>query len=235
MPIDATPRSPRATNLQATRAAPDIGRPASTLPRFDVARFWDADSTPACLACASRALGTLVAGARTPEIEAAIVMASLMHDVAYYYGGNSTDRDLADDLFGRQIRAFVARLKPNDPEAERAAARTAAADVAAVQLGGGFPFGKSYSWSYGFDHANRGYASHLPDEAAKIRAVAREAFTEVVRQIAAGDFELSDVLKEKLATAKPEYQARFQEAIVRLAKSLRVDLQGDNADSIPGF
>lgn len=235
MTIDTTRRAARQATRAITPAVPDIGRPASTLPRFDVARFWDADSTPACLACASRALGNVVLGARTPEIEAAIVMASLMHDVAYYYGGNSTDRDMTDDLFGRQIRAFVARLKPNDPDAERAAARTAAADVAAVQLGGGFPFTKPYSWSYGFDGPNRGYASHLPDEAAKIRAIARSSFSDVVHQLAAGTFELSDVLKDKLAAAKPEYQERFKEAIVRLAKGLRADLQSDNASSIPGF
>ncbi len=235
MPVDPSTRAFRAVPLSANQGAPDIGRPASTLPRFDVARFWDADSTPACLACASRALGSMVAGARTPEIEAAIVMASLMHDVAYYYGGNSTDRDTADDLFGRQIQAFVARLRPNDPEAERAAARTAAADVAAVQLGGGFPFGQSYSWSYGFAKPDRGYASHLPDEEAKIRDIARGAFADVVRQIAAGTFELSDVLKGKLAAAKPEYQERFKDAIVRLAKGLHADLRSDRAHSIPGF
>lgn len=239
MPIDtstAGSRARRAPNATAALdVAPDIGRPASTLPRFSVAKFWDADSTPACLACASRALGSVVAGARTPEIEAGIVMASLMHDVAYYYGGNSTDRDTADATFGRQIRYFVSKLKPGDEDAAKAAARTAAADVAAVQLGGGFPFGSSYSWSYGFAKPDRGYASHLPDEANKIRTIAHETFAEVVGQVASGRFELSDVLKGKLAQAKPEYQQRFKESMVRLAKALQSDLRGGRAEQIPGF
>lgn len=235
MPSAILTTLPTVTSSRARALAPDIGRPASTLPRFDVEKFWDADSTPPALACLSRKLGDLLPGARTPEIEAAIVLASLMHDVGYYYGGNSTDRDRVDDTFGRQIQHFVGKLKPGDDDAARAAARTASIDVAAVQIGGGCPFNRSYSWSYGFAGPDRGYASHLPDEDAKIRAIARGTFTDVVKQIAARSFEPSEVLKGKLAKAPPAYQQRFLDAMVRLATAVQADLKSGKADSIPGF
>ncbi|MBI1947966.1 MAG: hypothetical protein HYS27_19910 [Deltaproteobacteria bacterium] len=235
MPLATRTALPTVATSRARALAPDIGRPASTLPRFDVERFWDADSTPPALACLSRKLGDLLPGARTPEIEAAIVLASLMHDVGYYYGGNSTDRDRVDDTFGLQIRHFVGKLKPGDEDAARAAARTAAIDVAAVQLGGGCPFNQPYSWSYAFAGHDRGYASHLPDEDAKIRAIARGTFADVVAQIAACDFEPSEVLKGKLAKAPAAYQRRFLDAMVRLAKAVQTDLKAGKANTIPGF
>jgi hypothetical protein len=187
----------------AARTGVEYGSPTAHLPRFDVQRFWDADSTPPALACLSRGLGQLLpsSGARTPTIEAGVVMASLMHDVAYYYGGNSTDRDSADRLFGAQIPFFVGLL---DKGAVAAAERTAAVDVMAVSAGGGFPFRESYSWSYGWEKRDRGYASLNPGEAERIQGVARETFKQVVGQIASGTFQLSDVLREKLSRADPQ-------------------------------
>lgn len=235
MPFAPLATVPTVTSARTRALEADIGRPASTLPRFDVEKFWDADSTPPALACLSRKLGDLLPGARTPEIEAAIVLASLMHDVGYYYGGNSTDRDRVDATFGRQIQHFVGKLKPGDEDVARAAKRTAAIDVAAVQVGGGCPFNQAYSWSYGFAGPDRGYASHLPDEDAKIRAIARSTFTDVVAQIARCDFEPSEVLKGKLAKAPPAYQRRFLDAVVRLAKAVQADLKAGKANTIPGF
>ena len=80
--IDA---SGHAHHASKTATTPDIGAPASTLPKFNVSKFWDADSTPPALACVSRSVGGWVPsiGARTAKVVAAVLMASLMHDVAY--------------------------------------------------------------------------------------------------------------------------------------------------------
>jgi hypothetical protein len=47
--LSSSPNSPSVPNLR---------RPASTLPPFDVQKSWDMDSTPAALAQASRAVGS---------------------------------------------------------------------------------------------------------------------------------------------------------------------------------
>lgn len=222
------------TDARVASGAPkDYGAPTVHLPRFDVARFWDADSTPAALACLSRGVGRALptSGARTPEVEAGVVLASLMHDVAYYYGGNSTDRYNADQLFGAQIPYFVGLL---DPAAVAAARRTAVVDVAAVDMGGGFPFCASYSWSYGWAKSDRGYATLNRGENEKVQAVARETFTEVVKQIASGRFQLSGALKAKLEAADPLHRDAVKAAVVRLARKL-VPLLLAGGRGVPGF
>lgn len=161
-----------------------------------------------------------------------MVLASLMHDVAYYYGGSMDDKARADQLFGAQIPAFVQRL---DPNAVAAAKVTSAVDVAAVKLGGGVPFDQSYSWSYGFKQADRGYATLDAGENAKIDELGRAAFKEVVAKIATGNFEPNAVLKGKLAQASPEYQAQVKASIVKLAKSLQRELAADGGKNLPGF
>lgn len=211
---------------------PDIGRPASTLPRFDVQKYWDADSTPSALASLSRAVGGVAprSGGRTPVIEAAIVMASLMHDVAYYYGGWSSDRERADELFGAQIPYFAAKL---DPEAIGPAKVAAAVDVAAVRVGGGVPFKEGYSWSYGFEPSQRGYATLDPGQLKQVQQISRETFREVVGQIAAGQFHISEVLAAKLGKASPEYQEEVKANIVKLCQALQRDFE--RGADLPGF
>lgn len=225
-------RSPVAQTSKKT-VTPDIGAPASTLPKFSVKKFWDADSTPPALACVSRQVAGWLpnSGARTPQVEASVVMASLMHDVSYYYGGWQDQKTQADALFGKQIVAFAKLL---GPEAGAAAKVTAAVDEAAVTLGGGVPFEQSYSWSYGFSQADRGYASLNPGEAEKIRAISQETFKSVIDQIASGKFKPSAVLKGKLAKADPEYQAQIKASLVTLAKQLQKQLK-TNPSSVPGF
>lgn len=233
MPRILSDRSAPAASSRRHRDV-DIGRPASTLPRFSVAKFWDADSTPAALACVSRALGQWAprSGARTPETEAAVVMASLMHDVAYYYGGSQAEKMRADQLFGAQIPYFAGKLNPS---AVPAARLTAAADVAAVTLGGGVPFLESYSWSYGLPQSDRGYTTLERGEGAKIQRISRETFKRVVDQIAGGRFKMSDVLKNKLEQTDPEYRKQVKASIVNLAKSLKQEFERDGGRSIPGF
>ncbi len=218
---------------EANHRAPDIGAPATTLPRFSVDKFWDADSTPPALASLSRGVGGWLpkSGARTPQVEASVALASLMHDVSYYYGGWQDQKAGADDLFARQIVSFAGRLSP---EAKQAAQLTAAVDKAAVALGGGVPFDKSYSWSYGFAQADRGYATLDPGEAEKIRGISQQTFRTVVNQLAEGKFKPSAVLKGKLAKADPVYQQQFKEELVRLAKSVQAQLKTDPT-SVPGF
>lgn len=227
-------RLAEACAAKGANAAPDIGRPASTLPRFEVQKYWDADSTPAALASLSRAVGSVApkSGGRTPTIEAGIVMASLMHDVAYYYGGWSADRERADQLFGAQIPFFAGKL---DPEAVSSAKVAAMVDVAAVRVGGGVPFHESYSWSYGFAPAQRGYATLNPGQSEQVQRIARGTFREVVGQIASGQFLLSDVLAAKLAKATPEYQAEVKASIVKLCQALQKDFENGAAGEIPGF
>ncbi len=212
---------------------PDIGRPASTLPRFDIQKYWDADSTPSALASLSRAVGGIAprSGGRTPVIEASIVMASLMHDVAYYYGGWSSDRERADELFGAQIPYFAAKL---DPEAIGPAKVAAAVDVAAVRVGGGVPFKEGYSWSYGFEPSQRGYATLDPGQLEQVQQISRETFREVVSQIAAGQFHISEVLTAKLGKASPEYQEQVKANIVKLCQALQRDFERGTG-GLPGF
>ncbi len=228
--IDA---SGHAHHASKTATTPDIGAPASTLPKFNVSKFWDADSTPPALACVSRSVGGWLpsSGARTPKVEAAVVMASLMHDVAYYYGGWQDQKSAADALFGKQIVAFAGKF---GAEVQNSAKTTAAIDQAAVALGGGVPFEESYSWSYGLPMDQRGYATLNPGEQEKIRAISQQTFKTVVNQIAEGKFKPSDVLKGKLAKADPAYQQEIKEALVALAKSLQKDLK-TNPSSVPGF
>ena len=87
-------------------------RPTDLLESFNPQKSWDADSTPPALAALSRKIGELFPkmGARTPEIEAAIVLASLMHDVAYYYGGSRSEKQDADSRFRKQIPFFASLL-----------------------------------------------------------------------------------------------------------------------------
>ena len=225
-------RSQVEARLQPTRGK-DYGAPTTELPRFSAQKYWDADSTPPALACLSRSVGRLFpsSGARTPAVEAGIVLASLMHDVAYYYGGNSTDRDNADRLFGAQIPWFVGLIDKSSVEAARTAA---CVDEAAVNLGGGFPFRESYSWSYGWKKNDRGYASLNPGENERVRAVARESLAEVVGAIAASKFTVSGILKEKLQRATPAHQEAVKAAVVEMAKALKPLLDGGGA-GVPGF
>lgn len=214
--------------------APDVSRPASTLPRFSVDKFWDADSTPPALAAISRAVGGWAprSGARTPDIEAGVIMASLMHDVAYHYGGSIADKAAADKRFGDQIPYFVSKLNPDAVDASRV---TAAADVAAVTLGGGAPFLESYSWSYGFDKLQqRGFQALAPGERTKIHSIEQQTFRQVVDQIADGKFQPSEVLKNKLAAVPPEYAEQIKTNMVKLAKALQVELR-KGGSNIPGY
>lgn len=231
-------RMPRVdSSTHATRAAKtataDIGAPASTLPRFNVKKFWDADSTPPALACVSRSVGSWLpnSGARTPKVEAAVVLASLMHDVSYYYGGWQDQKSAADSLFGKQIVAFAGVF---GPETKNAARTTAAIDQAAVALGGGVPFEQSFSWSYGFAQSERGFASLNPGEQEKIRSIGQQTFKTVINQIAEGKFKPSDVLKGKLAKADPAYQQEIKDSLVTLAKALQKQLKTDPS-KVPGF
>lgn len=205
-------------------------RPTNHLAPFNVQRSWDADSTPPALAAFSRKIGGLFpgSGARTPDIEAAIVLASLMHDVAYYYGGSASDKEAADALFRKQIPFFASLL---NQAAGRVAKVTALVDKLAVMIGGGPPFQESYSWGYGFEKAERGYTRLDPDEAMKIRRYAQDIFVKVVREIADQRFELSEVLQEKLAAAKPEYREKLKGAVVRLAG----ELARSEFREVPGF
>lgn len=215
------------------RAGRDPARPTRTLDRFSVERFWDADSTPPALAALSRVVGKLHAGsgARTPAIEAGIVMASLMHDVAYYYGGSEAQKSAADTLFGAQIPYFVGKL---DPASAKPAELTAAIDVDAVAVGGGWPFSESFSWSYGLPPPERGFHTLAGGEATRIRQTAREVFREVVDAIAEGRFQTSDVLKEKLKQAGAEHGAHVVEHVKALAHALRDELRSPRS-TIPGF
>lgn len=228
----AAGRSQVEARLQATQGK-DYGAPTTELPRFSVQKYWDADSTPPALACLSRTVGRLFpsSGARTPIVEAGIVLASLMHDVAYYYGGNSTDRDNADRLFGAQIPWFVGLIDKGSVEAARTAA---CVDEAAVNVGGGFPFCESYSWSYGWKKSDRGYASLNPGENERVRNVARDSLTEVVHAIAEGRFKLSGILEEKLARANLAHQEAVKAAVVQLAHALKPILDAGGA-GVPGF
>lgn len=213
----------------------DMARPTRSRPRFSVEKYWDADSTPPALAALSRAVGRIggKTGARTPEIEAAIVMASLMHDVGYYYGGPEAQKGLTDKLFGDQIPAFVKRLNPS---AAQAAKLTAMVDVEAVKFGGGGPlFDQSYSWSYGFEQPRRGYSQLADGEPQAIRRIAQETFKDVVGQISSGTFKMSGVLEGKLAKADPQYQKAIVAAVQKLAQSLQADFEKGNDASIPGF
>lgn len=230
--ITENARTPPTTSK---KVAPDYGRPASTLPKFSVKKFWDADSTPPALAGLSRQVGAWApkSGARTPQVEAGIAMASLMHDVAYYYGGSIADKQRADKLFGDQIPYFVGKLNPGAVEAAKA---TSLVDVAAVKAGGGVPFEESFSWSYGFEQSQRGFATLDGGENQKIDKISRDTFKQVVNQIANGTFKMSDVLKGKLAQASPAYQAEIKANMIKLAKELQQDLKSPAArKNIPGF
>lgn len=216
------------------RAGRDPSRPTRTLDPFSVEKFWDADSTPAPLAKLSRVLGKIDprSPARTPQIEAGIVMASLMHDVAYYYGGSEAQKAIADTLFGRQIPYFVGKL---DPQAGSRAKVTAAIDVDAVAFGGGFPFNQSYSWSYGFPRPERGYTTLEKGEIQRITKEAQSNFVAVVDAIADGTFQLSEVLRAKLQDAGPSYADPLIAQIKALAKILQAELRGPRRHEIPGF
>ncbi|MCC2868130.1 MAG: hypothetical protein LK562_10185, partial [Candidatus Accumulibacter phosphatis] len=90
---------------------------------------------------------------------------------------------------------------------------------------------KDYSWSFGFEKEKRGYTELEQTEAMKIRRCAQEVFVNVVREIAAQKFELSDVLRKKLAAAGSEYRDELKDAVVRLAKELtRLEFRG-----VPGL
>src|SRR5262245_22883375 len=105
----------------------DPQRPTKTFPPFNVAQHWDADSTPPIAAEISRFVGNLIPSgpARTPRIEAAIVLASLMHDVAYYYGGSEADKEAADRVFRQQIPYFA---ESRDPDLKSSATITGLVD-----------------------------------------------------------------------------------------------------------
>ncbi len=211
---------------------PRTTAPTQHLARFDVARFWDADSTPPALAALSRRVGARwpSSGARTPEIEAAVVLASLMHDVAYFYGGSAAQKAEADALFGAQIPAFVAKLAPEEVTASK---HTALVDVAAVTLGGGAPFKEPYSWGFGFPAAERGYVTLAPGELERIRQIARETFTQVITELAHGTFEVSEVLQHKLAAVEPAYREALTSKVVALARVVASDLKG--GVEVPGL
>jgi hypothetical protein len=211
----------------------DVSRPTSSLPRFHSKKFWDADSTPPALAALSRDIGELLpqSGARTPHIEAAVVMASLMHDVSYYYGGTRENKAAVDGLFGQQIPSFASRLSDSAGQAARV---TAAVDVAVVTVAGGWPFQEKYSWSYGFELQQRGFHELKAGEVAKIERVAQETFVGVVSRVAAGRVNDFPLVRAKLANVRPEYRCRLKTCLVDLARSLQTDL-ATNPGSIPGF
>lgn len=160
------------------------------------------------------------------------MMASLMHDVAYYYGGSLEDKANADKVFGRQIVAFAGLL---DSKAAGPAQRTAAVDVAAVTVGGGWPFREDYSWAYGFAEGNRQFTNLEPGEREKIQSVEGKTLQTVVKQIAAGQFTPSKQMQAKLDRLAPEYREQLLKSLQALAIELEKKLKGDGRKEIPGF
>jgi len=117
---------------------------------FEFAVDWDLDSTPDLVRRLSRALGT-----RTPELEASIALASLGHDIRYFYAGSQSMRQEADLLFKEEINEFAALLHSGGAKADL----VSSADWLAVNLFGGWPFKMPYSWGYGLPEDQRGYTS----------------------------------------------------------------------------
>jgi hypothetical protein len=224
------------TQLQSAPAASAkrMSAPTKALSRFNATTHWDSDSTPSALRTLSRATGKAwsQSGARTPKIEAAVVMASLMHDVRYYYGGDASARRNADKIFGQQIVAFA---KTFGPDVGRAAQVTAKVDQAAVGLGGGFPFNQDYSWGFGFHQKARGYVKLEPSEQTEIGKVARETFKDTVKQIAAGTFEFSAAQKDKFNhPGDPSYGKALKSELQVLAKTLLAEMDAGKT-KLPGL
>ena len=212
-------------------------RPFDTMPTFDVQKHWDGDSTPAALAELSRTVAAVLpnSGARTPVIEAAIFMASLMHDCGYYYGGTAANRAEVDELFRKQIVYFATML---DPTAADAATRTAAVDEVAVQFGGGRPFDEPYSWSFGFeDLAERGYRPLAAGQEEKIRKHKQNVFRDAVRAITTqpGAFGVDSAIEPKLSTMKPVDRRATVEQINRLCSLLNARLNPQDTSNDKGW
>jgi hypothetical protein len=204
------------------------------LPLFNPRKHWDADSTPGPLRDFSRNVGKLWGntGARTPKVEAAIVMASLMHDVAYYYGGSGTQRAQADETFGKQIEAFGALFGPDIGKATRA---TALVDKVAVRAGGGFPFKEDYSWGFGNPESQRGYTKLGAAEGQKIHGIAERTFRSTVQKIADGTFEYSKVQKQKFGKPDdPAYGKALEKEMRVLAKKIMEQVD-QSPGTIPGL
>ncbi len=208
--------------------------PTQSLPRFNPRKHWDADSTPGPLRDFSRNVGKVWGnvGARTPKVEAAIVMASMMHDVAYYYGGSSGQREKADETFGAQIEAFGKLFGPDIGKATQA---TALVDKVAVRVGGGFPFKEDYSWGFGKPENQRGYTTLNAAEGKQIHGIAERTFRSTVKKIADGTFEYSTVQKQKFAKPDaPAYAKALEKEMQALAKKVLAQLES-SPGSIPGL
>ena len=136
---------------------------------FDLGKDWDLDSTPWWFKRISRRLGV-----RTPELEAAIILASLGHDIRYYYGGTRDMKDEADRAFEREIIVYAGIL--GGPEwAERAAG----VDRFAVGLFG-IPSAAGFAWSYGMPPLKRGFTPPSPTQRRTIDQVVQTLYLRVV-------------------------------------------------------
>lgn len=210
--------------------------PFDKFPRFGE-RDADGDSTPYLLREFSRLLGDTFEGFpfRTPEIETAIIAASFMHDIAYYYGGSEAQKDNADDLFEKQILYVVGLL---DPKQTTRARVTAAFDKAAVKLGGGWPFREDYSWGFGIkDPADREYLTLAPGQEAKITKFKREKLEEVLRLLSEGKFKATPKQLQILeSTVSPE-RAQELRALLKEAAGILVKQLQDKGTrkQVPGY
>ncbi len=132
---------------------------------FDMGRHWDLDSTPMLIKLLSRGLGI-----RTPKVEASLVLASLAHDVRYYYGGSRERKSDTDARFAHDLRRYARMI-----DASRVGF-VASADLAAVKMFGGAPFIAGYAWSFGKKRwSERGYREAGSETLAAIDEVARVA------------------------------------------------------------
>lgn len=200
-------------------------RPYETLARFDPATHWDLDSTPDNLRQLSRTLGF-----RDGAIEAAIVMASLRHDIRYYYGGTgggwslwSGDKEAADKAFRGEIIDFAGRLSDNDLKARL----VADVDFAAVTVGGVPELNKPYSWSYGLS-GPKGYFGISDAERAQIQTFANNTFADVVHQLATGSFVFTPQ-QEKILT--PEIKRELKNLALQLDGERKMAEQGQGLKS----
>lgn len=104
--------------------------------RFKLNTHWDLDSTPKPARMLSRALGI-----RTLQFEKAIILASLPHDIRYYYGGSLSMKNKADRLFEQDLHKHAATTGAGGVSVR------AWGDRMAVAIGGSNPL-TAYGWGY---------------------------------------------------------------------------------------
>lgn len=193
-----------------SRPAPAAERPFSNLSPFEASRHWDLDSTPDLARKLSRWVGT-----RTPEVEAAIIMASLKHDVRYYYGGSAEMKRDADEGFAQEIQDY------GDVLGVKGAIARIVADVdrLAVDLGGGAPFDQPYSWGYGLLKGERRYVVLATGEQPRIEALAKAESNTVIQQLATGTFAFTE---QQLSIITPEIRDQLRKLAQALLDRRRV-------------